>query len=102
MDVTSLVVGLLTSFLLIGIIAGGLAGRLMRGGGFGRLGNIGVGIVGAFGGGFLFGLAPFSVEVGLIGCPIAAAVGAVVLLFLISLIKKAKTCRSMNHERSED
>ena len=49
------------------------------------LGNIGVSIVGAFVGGFLFGLAPFSVEVGLIGCPIAAVVGAVVLLFLISL-----------------
>lgn len=89
MDVTSLVVGLLTSFLLIGIIAGGLAGRRMRTGGFGRLGNIGGGIVGAFGGGFLFGLAPFSVEVGLIGCPLAALIGAVVLLLLINLIKKA-------------
>ena len=89
MDVTSLVVGLLTSFLLIGAVAGGLAGRRMRGGGFGRLGTVGVGIVGAFGGGFLFGLAPFSVEVGLIGCPIAAAVGAVVLLLLVGLIKKA-------------
>ena len=89
MDVTSLVVGLLISFLLIGTIAGWLAGLLMRGGGFGLLGNIGVGIVGAFAGGFLFGLAPFSVEVELIGCPIAAVVGAVVLLFLISLIKTA-------------
>ena len=89
MDVTSLVVGLLTSFLLIGIIAGGLAGRLMRGGGFGLPGNVGVGIVGAFVGGFLFGLAPFAVEMGLIGCPLAAVLGAVVLLFLISLIKKA-------------
>ena len=89
MDVTSLVVGLLTSFLLIGAVAGGLAGRRMRAGGFGRLGPVGVGIVGAFGGGFLFGLAPFSVEVGLIGCPLAALIGAVVLLFLINLIKKA-------------
>lgn len=89
MDVTSLVVGLLISFLLIGTIAGGLAGRLMRGGGFGLPGNVGVGILGAFGGGFLFGLAPFSVEVGLIGCPLAAAVGAVVLLLLVGLIKKA-------------
>lgn len=58
MDVTSLVVGLLISFLLIGTIAGWLAGLLMHGGGFGLLGNIGVGIVGAFVGGFLFGLAP--------------------------------------------
>ena len=45
MDVTSLVVGLLISFLLVGIIAGWLAGLLMYGGGFGLLGNIGVGIV---------------------------------------------------------
>ena len=81
MDVTSLVVGLLTSFLLIGAVAGGLAGRLMRGGGFGLPGNVG--------GGFLFGLAPFSVEVGLIGCPLAALIGAVVLLLLVGLIKKA-------------
>ena len=97
MDVQSLII-----FLVIGAVAGWLAGLIMKGGGFGLLGNIGVGIVGAFVGGFLFGLAPVSVEVGLIGCPIAAVVGAVVLLFLISLIKKAKTCRSMNHERSED
>lgn len=89
MNVTSLVVGLLTSFLLIGAIVGGLAGPLMRGGGFGRLGIVGVGIVGAFGGGFLFSLAPFSVEVGLIGCPLAAIVGAVLLLWLVGRIRKA-------------
>jgi len=83
-DVQSLII-----FLIIGAVAGWLAGLIMKGRGFGRLGNIGVGIVGAFGGGFLFGLAPFSVEVGLIGCPLAAAVGAVVLLLLVGLIKKA-------------
>lgn len=88
MDVTSLIVGLLLSFLLIGAVVGGLAGPLMRGGGFGRPGNVAVGILGAFGGGFLFSLAPFSVEVGLIGCPLAALVGAVVLLLFIGLIKK--------------
>ncbi len=89
MNVTSLIVGLLLSFLLIGAIVGGLARPLMRGSGFGRLGNVGVGILGAFGGGFLFGLAPFSVEVGLIDCPLAALVGAVVLLLLVGRIKKA-------------
>mgnify|MGYP001432792161 CR=1 FL=1 len=89
MNVTSLIVGLLLSFLIIGAIVGGLAGPLMHGGGFSRLGNVGVGIVGAFSGGFLFSLAPFSVEVGLIGCPLAAAVGAVVLLWLVGCLKKA-------------
>ena len=71
-----------------GSIVGGLAGPLMHGGGFGRPGNVAVGILGAFGGGFLFSLAPLSVEEGLIGCPLAALVGAVVLLLLGGLSKK--------------
>jgi uncharacterized membrane protein YeaQ/YmgE (transglycosylase-associated protein family) len=53
----------------------------MRAGGLGLPGNV-VGIVGAFVGGFLFGLSPVPVEVGLIGAPMTAAVGATVLLFL--------------------
>jgi uncharacterized membrane protein YeaQ/YmgE (transglycosylase-associated protein family) len=74
-------------FLLIGAIAGWLAGKIMKGRGFGILGNMVVGIVGAFIGGFLFravGLAAY----GLIGSLITATVGAVVLLFLIGLVKK--------------
>lgn len=55
---TSLVVGLLTGFLLLGVVAGWLAGRLKRGGPGPPLANIAVGIAGAFAGGFLFGLAP--------------------------------------------
>ncbi len=88
MDVTSLVVFLLTSFLLIGAVAGWLAGRLTDGGGFGLLGNMAVGIIGAFVGGFLFGLAPVSVEVGLIGAPLTAVVGAAAFLFVVGLFKK--------------
>lgn len=74
-------------FLIIGAIAGWLAGKIMKGRGFGILGNMVVGVVGAFIGGMLFravGLASY----GLIGSLITATFGAVVLLFLIGLIKK--------------
>lgn len=76
-------------FLLIGAVAGWLAGLLMRGGGFGLLGNILVGIVGAVIGGFLFGLAGISVGGGMIGSLITAVIGAAVLLLIVGLIKKA-------------
>ncbi len=75
-------------FLLIGAVAGWLAGLLMRGGGFGLLGNILVGIVGAVIGGFLFGLAGISVGGGMIGSLITAVIGAAVLLLIVGLIKK--------------
>ncbi|EGV17617.1 GlsB/YeaQ/YmgE family stress response membrane protein [Thiocapsa marina] len=76
-------------FLLIGAVAGWLAGLLMRGGGFGLLGNILVGIVGAVIGGFLFGLAGISLGGGMIGSLITAVIGAAVLLLVVGLIKKA-------------
>jgi uncharacterized membrane protein YeaQ/YmgE (transglycosylase-associated protein family) len=95
-DVQSLII-----FLIIGAVAGWLAGLIMKGRGFGLLGNIVVGIIGALVGGFLFGVLGIAAG-GLIGSIVTATVGAVVLLFLISLIKKANTCRSMNHERSQD
>ena len=60
----------------------------MRGGGFGILGNIGVGIVGAVIGGFLFSLLGLS-SGGFIGSLVTAIVGAVVLLWVISKVKKA-------------
>ena len=60
----------------------------MKGGGFGLLGNIIVGIIGAVVGGFLFGALGIAAG-GLIGSIVTATVGAVVLLFLIGLIKKA-------------
>jgi uncharacterized membrane protein YeaQ/YmgE (transglycosylase-associated protein family) len=78
--------------LLIGAVAGWLAGLLMRGGGFGLLGNILVGIVGIVGavmGGFLFGLAGISLGGGMMGSLITAVIGAAVLLLIVGLIKKA-------------
>jgi uncharacterized membrane protein YeaQ/YmgE (transglycosylase-associated protein family) len=75
-------------FLIIGAVAGWLAGNIMKGRGFGVLGNMVVGIVGSFLGGMLFGALGLK-AFGLIGSLITATVGAVVLLYLISLVKKA-------------
>ncbi|MFN7887460.1 MAG: GlsB/YeaQ/YmgE family stress response membrane protein [Betaproteobacteria bacterium] len=76
------------AWIVIGIIAGWLGGKLMRGGGFGLLGNLVVGVVGAVVGGWVFGLLGISAG-GWIGSIVMATVGAVVLLFIIGLIKKA-------------
>jgi uncharacterized membrane protein YeaQ/YmgE (transglycosylase-associated protein family) len=74
-------------FLIIGAVAGWLAGKIMKGKGFGLLGNLLVGIVGAVIGGFLFNVIGL-VAYGLIGSLIMALVGAIVLLWVVSLIKK--------------
>ncbi len=73
-------------FLLIGACAGWLAGNMMKGGGFGLLGNIVVGIIGSVVGGFLFGLLGISAG-GMIGSIVTATAGAAVLLFLVGLFK---------------
>jgi uncharacterized membrane protein YeaQ/YmgE (transglycosylase-associated protein family) len=83
MDVTSLI-----WFLLIGLIAGWLAGQVMKGGGFGVIGDMIVGVIGAFLGGWLFGMLGISAG-GLIGSLITAFVGAVILIFLLRMIKRA-------------
>lgn len=75
-------------WLLIGGIAGWLAGNIMKGAGFGLFGNIGVGIVGAFVGGFVFDLIGISAGLGIVGAIIGATVGAVILLFVISLVRR--------------
>ena len=72
MDLTSLII-----WLLIGAIAGWLAGKIMKGGGFGLVGNIVIGIIGALIGGFLFGLLGITAG-GIIGSIVMATVGAVV------------------------
>jgi uncharacterized membrane protein YeaQ/YmgE (transglycosylase-associated protein family) len=74
-------------FILIGIAAGWLAGQIMKGGGFGVLGDLVVGVIGALLGGFLFGLLGISAG-GLLGSLITATVGAVVLIALLRLIKR--------------
>ena len=76
-------------FLAIGAIAGWLAGKIMRGEGFGLIGNMVVGVIGAFLGGFLFELLGLP-EIGgkYIGPLITATIGAIVLLAIVGAIKK--------------
>lgn len=76
-------------WIIIGAIAGWLAGKLMRGGGFGLLVNILVGIAGSVIGGRVFGLLGMSVGSGVIPSFVTALIGAVLLLWIISLFKKS-------------
>ena len=76
-------------FILVGLIAGWLAGQLMKGGGFGVVGDIIVGILGALIGGVVFSSLGASAGGGLLGAIIVATIGAVILIFLLRLIKRA-------------
>ena len=75
-------------FLIIGGVAGWLAGLIMKGRGFGILANIGIGIVGSFLGGFVFRLLGLAAK-GAVGGMVTATVGAGLLLAIVSAIKKA-------------
>jgi uncharacterized membrane protein YeaQ/YmgE (transglycosylase-associated protein family) len=75
-------------WVLVGLIAGWLAGKVMKGGGFGVVMDIVIGMVGAVIGGWVFGLLGVSAG-GLIGSVLVAFVGAVILLWLVRMIKKA-------------
>ena len=75
-------------FLLVGLVAGWIAGQIMKGRGFGLLGNLVVGVIGALLGGFLFGLVGFGGG-GLLASLFSAVVGAIVLLWVVGLVKKS-------------
>ena len=77
--------GLIT-IILVGIVAGWLAGQIMRGGGFGLVGDLIVGVIGAFFGDWLFPRLGLHLGVGVIAQIISAAVGAITLLFIIRLV----------------
>jgi uncharacterized membrane protein YeaQ/YmgE (transglycosylase-associated protein family) len=77
------------AWLVIGAVAGWLAGLVMKGGGFGLLVDIVVGIVGAFIGGWLSGLLGISLGGGMIASIVTATLGAIVLLFVVRLFKRA-------------
>ncbi|TAM05133.1 MAG: GlsB/YeaQ/YmgE family stress response membrane protein [Paraburkholderia sp.] len=77
------------AWLIIGAIAGWIAGVLVKGGGFGLIVDIIVGIVGAFIGGWLAGILGISLGGGFISSIITAIVGAVILLFVIRLFRRA-------------
>src|SRR5262249_46016419 len=76
-------------WLIIGAIAGWLAGRVVKGGGFGLIGDIVVGIVGAVIGGWLADFLHIGIGSGFIASVITAIIGAVILLFILRLIKRA-------------
>ena len=73
-------------FIIIGLVAGFLAGAVVKGHGFGLLGNLIVGVIGSVLGGFIFGLLGLGAN-NLLGALICAFVGAVVLLLLIGFVK---------------
>ncbi len=73
---------------LIGIAAGFLAGKIMKGGGFGWIINLLLGLAGAFVGGWLLGVLGLNLGEGIIGSLIGATIGAVLLIFVVGLFKK--------------
>lgn len=77
------------TWLLVGAVAGWLAGFFVKGGGFGIWIDIIVGIVGGFIGGWLAGAFGIQLGNGLLASIVTAAAGAVILLFILRLIRRA-------------
>ncbi len=76
-------------FLLVGAIAGWLAGLLVKGYGFGLVGNIVIGIIGAILAGYLLPAIGISIGGGIIGSIIHATIGAVILLLILGVLRRA-------------
>ena len=77
-------------FILIGIAAGWLAGMIMKGGGYGLIGDLIVGVIGALLGGYIFRLLGVSTT-SMLGSLVTATIGAIVLIFLLRLIGRKRT-----------
>ena len=75
--------------LVIGAIAGWLAGLIVRGAGFGLIGNIVIGIIGALVAGWLMPQLHIQLASGLLGAIFNATIGAVIILVILSLVKRA-------------
>ena len=75
--------------IVVGIIAGWLAGVVMKGGGYGVIWDLILGIAGAVIGGWIFGYAGASAGGGMIGSIVVATIGAIVLIFISRLLKRA-------------
>ena len=75
--------------IVIGAIAGWLAGLIVRGAGFGLIGNIVVGIIGALVAGWLLPQLHVELAVGMLGSIVDATIGAVVVLVILTLVKRA-------------
>jgi uncharacterized membrane protein YeaQ/YmgE (transglycosylase-associated protein family) len=77
-------------FLLIGAVAGWLAGLIIKGGGFGLLGNMIIGVLGAVLGGWLFSVLNIDAGNQWVGAFVTAVVGALVLLFLLGMVRRRR------------
>lgn len=80
-------------FLIAGAVAGWLAGRIMRGNGFGLLGDMIVGIIGAYIGGFLFRAVGAEIIPGVIGSLLIAFAGGLFVLFVVRLFTGRRSGR---------
>jgi len=75
-------------WIIVGLIAGWLAGQIMKGSGYGLIGDLVLGLVGAIVGGWLFGLvAPAAEPSGFLGSIIVATIGAVALIFVVRALR---------------
>jgi len=83
MDSTSLII-----YILVGLIAGWLAGMIMKGKGFGLIGNIIVGLIGGLLGGWIFKSLNWSIGTGVVSSIITSLIGAIILLVIVSFFKK--------------
>jgi uncharacterized membrane protein YeaQ/YmgE (transglycosylase-associated protein family) len=76
-------------FLIIGAIAGWLAGLIVRGGGFGLIGDMLVGIIGAFVAGLILPRMGVNLGGGVLGAILGATIGAVILLLIVRVLRRA-------------
>jgi uncharacterized membrane protein YeaQ/YmgE (transglycosylase-associated protein family) len=76
-------------WLIVGAIAGWIAGAVVKGGGFGLVGDIVVGIIGAFIAGWLFPRFGVHIGAGIVSVIVSAAIGAIILLLIVRLIRRA-------------
>ena len=77
------------AWIIVGLVAGWLAGQLMKGGGYGVVVDIILGLLGGVVGGWLFGLLGLSSDGGMIGSIIVAFIGAVILVGITRVLKRA-------------
>jgi len=75
-------------WIVVGAVAGWLAGTLIKGGGFGLIGDIVVGVIGAFIGGWLATVLHIHVGTGIIASILTATVGAAVLILVLRLVRR--------------
>jgi len=82
-------------WLVVGLIAGWLAGLVMKGGGFGIVGDIVIGIIGAFIGSLLLPKLGLGIPAGFLGSIVVAFVGAVILLVIVRLVSGGSSRRTV-------